>query len=52
MNFVNGWKSNTKNWDKFNLTLRVSKITLFGFQFDISNKTWSLYILNYGIKNK
>jgi len=49
MKFVNGWKSANKNWDKFNLTLRVSKITLFSFKFDISNGTFNINILNIGL---
>lgn len=50
MKYINGWKSSTKNWDKFDFTLRISKITLFSFQFDISKESWNITLLNCSIR--
>ena len=53
MDFYNSYKTfKNINWDKFKLELRVSKITLFRFQFDISNKGFDINILGLGIRNK
>jgi hypothetical protein len=52
MNYYNGWKSRKRNWDKLDITLRISKLTIFSIKVDLSNKYYNINILNIGIKKK
>ena len=53
MNFYNRWKrSHLIKWDKFNLTLKVGKMTLVRIDLNISERDFHFNILNFGFKNK
>jgi hypothetical protein len=51
MNFINGFGSNTKQADKIRAELRISKLTIFKIDIDLSRKNFELIFFNFGIKN-
>lgn len=50
MKLFNAWGPH-KQSDKFEITLRISIITIFELSYDISDKKFKLVLLNYGIQN-
>lgn len=52
-NLVNGWSNGlgSKQWDKFSLEIRISKLTLIDFRFDLS-RNFRLILFNIGIEFK
>jgi hypothetical protein len=48
--FYNAWGPK-KQVDKFEITLRLSILTIFEVSYDISDKKFKLVLLNYGISN-
>lgn len=50
MKLFNAWAPG-KQADKFEITLRLSIVTLFEFSYDISDKELKFIILNYGIQH-
>ena len=48
--FYNAWGPK-KQVDKFEITLRLSILTIFEISYDISDKKFKLVLLNYGISN-
>jgi hypothetical protein len=54
MKFINSWKSvfksKVKQYDKFDITIRISSLTIFKLKFDISRKQFELVVLNFKIK--
>jgi len=46
MNTINSWKSKTKQKAKFEITIRISTITLFEINIDLSKKSYSFMLLN------
>lgn len=51
MKYINSWKSNIKQSDKIDLTLRIGKITFIKFVLDVGSKKYLLTFLNFTIKN-
>lgn len=51
MKFINSWSSKIKQFDKINILIRISILTIFQLYFDISNKKYEIKIFNFGIKN-
>jgi hypothetical protein len=52
MKFRNGWKSHAKQWDKYALKLRISKLDIIAIEIDISREFYMLTLLNFTIKNR
>lgn len=52
MKIRNGWKSHNKQWDKFNIKLRLGFIDVIGLEIDISRKFYLFTLLNYTFKNR
>jgi hypothetical protein len=52
MKFRNNWKSHTKQWDKFALRLRISKLDILTIEIDISRDFYMFTLLNLTIKNR
>jgi hypothetical protein len=50
MNIINSWKSKAKQKDKFEILIRISMITLFEISIDLSKKSYSFMLLNFGVK--
>ena len=48
MKLFNAWGPG-KQVDKFEITLRLSIVTVFESSYDISDKEFKLVILNYGL---
>ncbi len=52
MTFFNSWRSHKRNWDKIDLTIRVSSLTIISVKADLSRRYYRINILNLGIKSK
>ena len=50
MKFTNGWTSPNKQWDKWELRLRLGAIDVLRFKYDHSDKYLEIRILNLGVK--
>lgn len=50
MDFINSWKTKSKQWDKFALKLRLGKLTIIDIYADISRKQYGISLFNLGIK--
>lgn len=48
----NNWKVQNKQWDKFNIRLRLGKIDIIHLEVDISRKFYMLTLLNFMLKNR
>jgi len=48
LGFVNGWNSR-KQWDKVEVELRISMLTLLELRYDHSSKWFKLTICNWSI---
>jgi len=48
VNFINGYKSFFKQNDKIVATLRISKLTIFALDLDISDKKAKIMLFNIG----
>jgi len=49
MKIINSWKSLNKQFDKLEVCLRVSFLTIFELKIDIDSGYFRLVILNLGI---
>jgi hypothetical protein len=52
MKFRNNWKASTKQWDKFALRLRVSRLDVLTIEIDISRDFYMITVLNFTLKNR
>ena len=52
MIFRNSWKVHNKQWDKFQIRLRVGRIDLFTIEMDISRNFYLLTLFNLTVKNR
>ena len=50
MNTINSWKSKAKQKDKFEISIRISMLTVFEINIDLSKKSYSFMLLNFGVK--
>jgi hypothetical protein len=50
INLINSFGSPSKQSDKVNLEIRISKLTIFELKFDWSSKTLRLIIFNLGFE--
>jgi len=50
MKFTNSWKAINAQRDKLRLVARVSSLTLFEVNIDVSSKVYKLTIFNLGIQ--
>jgi hypothetical protein len=48
----NNWGVRSKQWDKFQVRLRLGKIDVFTIEVDISREFYMLTILNFSLKNR
>jgi hypothetical protein len=47
MRFKNSWMSPTKQWDRFEIKLRLGYFTIFDFSLDISGKNGHVTLINF-----
>lgn len=52
MKFRNNWKVKNKQWDKFQIRIRVGKIDFLIIEVDVSREFYMLTLLNFSIKNR
>jgi hypothetical protein len=52
MKFRNNWKVKNKQWDKFDICVRLGKATVFQIEVDISRSFYMFTVLNFCIKNR
>jgi hypothetical protein len=50
MRLSNGWKSPNKQWDKFELRIRIGAIDILRVKYDQSDKYFEARLFNFGIK--
>lgn len=49
MRLVNGW-TRTRDWDKFKFGLRVSYLTLFCIEIDLTGHVYNFALLNFRLE--
>lgn len=52
MEFVNGWKYLTKDWNRVELKLRLSVLTVYEVYVDLSDLEYRFTLLNFTVTNK
>ena len=52
MKFRNNWTVRNKQWDKFQIRLRLGKIDFLTIEVDISREFYMFTLLNFSIKNR
>jgi hypothetical protein len=52
MKIINGWKYVNKDKDRLAIELRISVITFFRLEIDISSKYMEITVLNFKVSNK
>jgi hypothetical protein len=52
MIFRNNWRVHNKQWDKFQIRIRLGKVDLLTVELDISRQFYMLTLLNFTIKNR
>ena len=48
----NNWRAKNKQWDKFQLRVRLGIIDVFTIEVDISREFYMITILNLTLKNR
>jgi hypothetical protein len=51
MKIINSWTSRVKQPDKFEITVRISILTVFELNVDLSRKFYKLVLFNLGINS-
>jgi len=51
MEFINGWRSEVKQWSKHNIKVRIGRVTLFDLYVDIDKRRFGITFMNFGVKN-
>ena len=52
MKFRNNWNIKHKQWDKFQIRIRLGKIDCLTVEIDISREFYMITLLNFSIKNR
>ena len=52
MKIRNNWKVRNKQWDKFEIKIRLGKADVLSIEIDISRSFYMFTILNFSIKNR
>jgi hypothetical protein len=50
MDFINSWKSKTKQWDKVAIKIRFGRLTLIDIYIDLTKKQFGISLFNIGVK--
>ena len=50
MRIINTWGNPNKQGDKYQLKLRLGKLTVFDYYLDAGDRKWALTVMNYTIK--
>jgi hypothetical protein len=52
MIFRNNWRVHNKQWDKFQLRVRLGKIDVLTIEVDISRQFYLFTLFNFTMKNR
>lgn len=52
MKLRNNWKVKNKQWDKFQIRIRIGRIDFISIDIDVSREFYMLTLLNFSIKNR
>jgi hypothetical protein len=52
MKLRNNWKVKNKQWDKFQIRIRIGRIDFVSIDIDVSREFYMLTLLNFSIKNR
>jgi hypothetical protein len=52
MKLRNNWRVHNKQWDKFQLRVRIGKIDFLTIEVDISRDFYMFTLLNFTLKNR
>jgi hypothetical protein len=52
MKLRNNWRVHNKQWDKFQLRVRVGKIDFLTIEIDVSRDFYMFTLLNFTLKNR
>ena len=52
MKIRNNWKVRNKQWDKFEIKIRLGKADVLSIEIDISRSFYMFTVLNFSIKNR
>jgi hypothetical protein len=52
MKIRNNWNVHNKQWDKFQIKLRVGKIDIISIEIDKSRSFYMITLFNFTIKNR
>ena len=50
MRFINTWGNPNKQADKFQLKIRLGRLTVFDFYLDSGDRKWALTFMNLTVK--
>jgi hypothetical protein len=50
MNIINGWKNANKQSDKFQIKLRLGRVTVYDFFYDTSDRKGGVTFMNFSVK--
>lgn len=50
MKLINSWNAFNKQWDKFELTLRIGFLTILDIKIDFSSRLYYIMLFNFGVK--
>jgi hypothetical protein len=52
MKLRNNWRVHNKQWDKFQLRVRIGKIDFLTIEIDVSREFYMFTLLNFTLKNR
>jgi hypothetical protein len=52
MIFRNNWRVHNKQWDKFQIRIRVGKVDILTIEADISRQFYLITVCNFTMKNR
>tara|TARA_B100001093_G_scaffold518984_1_gene605877 strand:- start:5495 stop:5650 length:156 start_codon:yes stop_codon:yes gene_type:complete len=50
MKIINGWKNPNKQADKLQSKLRIGKVTVYDFFYDLGDRKGGLTFMNFSVK--
>ena len=51
MKFYSSWSNTQKQSDKYQVKVRIGRITVFDFYTDLSDRRWALTLFNFTLKS-
>ncbi len=51
MKFYSSWSNTQKQSDKYQVKVRMGRVTVFDFYTDLSDRRWALTLFNFTLKS-